>query len=56
MTKETRKMLDIINKQQKEAYAEIVKENKKRKIVEKIISICELAMFITTVILFITVK
>ena len=39
MSQETKKMLAIIDKQHKEAYEQIQKENKQRKLIKKIIII-----------------
>lgn len=46
MSQETKKMLAIIDKQHKEAYKQIQKENKRRKLIQKIIIIVMTVMYI----------
>ena len=46
MSEETKKMLAIIDKQHKEAYNKIQKQNKKRKTISKIIIAIMIAMYL----------
>lgn len=46
MSQETKKMLAIIDKQHKEAYQQIQKENKRRKLIFKIFVIAMTIMYI----------